>query len=103
LSYIATGCKALPAYCMSKAGVNVLICHVASQFGRQGIRCNGVAPGFIDVGRESGSREKYAQLVCVPHLGVPDDIGAAVIHLLSNDSKYVQGQMISVNGGSLFR
>jgi NAD(P)-dependent dehydrogenase (short-subunit alcohol dehydrogenase family) len=103
LSFIATGCKALPAYCMSKAGVNVLICHVASQFGRQGIRCNGVAPGFIDVGRESGSKQKYDQLICTQRLGVPEDIGAAVIHLLSDESEYIQGQMISVNGGSLFR
>src|SRR6202162_17754 len=82
LSFPATGCKTLPAYCMSKAGVNILICHVASCFGRQGIRCNGVAPGFIEVGRTSGSREKFGQLVCVPRLGVPDDIAAAVGHLL---------------------
>ena len=103
LSFISTGCKTLPGYCMSKAGVNILICHVASQFGRQGIRCNGVAPGFIDVGRDSGSKEKFSNMICVPQLGIPDDIGNAVIHLLSKDSKYIQGQMISVNGGSLFR
>jgi len=103
LSFISTGCKAIPGYCMSKAGVNVLICHTASQFGRQGIRCNGVAPGYIDVGRDSGSREKFAQMVCVPELGIPDDIGSAVIHLLADESAYIQGQMISVNGGSLFR
>lgn len=103
LSFPVTGCKEIPAYCMSKAGVNVLICHVASQFGRRGVRCNGVAPGYINVGRTSGSREKYEKLVCVPELGIPDDIGSAVIHLLSDDSQYIQGQMISVNGGSLFR
>lgn len=103
LSFTASGCQALPTYCMSKAGVNVLICHVASNYGRQGIRCNGVAPGFIDVGRQSGSKEKYEALVHVPELGVPEDIGAAVIFLLGNEAKYIQGQMLSVNGGSLFR
>lgn len=103
LSFMATGCKTIPGYCMSKAGVNVLICHVASQFGRHGIRCNGVAPGYIDVGRDSASREKFDKLICVPRLGIPDDVAQAVIHLLSDDAGYIQGQMISVNGGSLFR
>jgi len=97
-----------PAYGISKAGVNQLVRHVAARYGREGIRCNGIAPGVVLT--ETALRlihdewkETVLKTVCGPRLGVPEDIAAEALHLLSDDAAYINGQIISVNGGTLFR
>ncbi|MCC6829012.1 MAG: SDR family oxidoreductase [Novosphingobium sp.] len=97
-----------PAYCASKAAVNQLIGHIAARFGREGIRCNGIAPGFIltETAALSCPREildHWERTVLGPRLGTPEDIAAMAVFLMSEQSAYVQGQTISVNGGTLMR
>jgi len=95
-------------YATSKGGVNALVRHVAARWGKEGIRSNGVSPGLIltPSAYEHQTKEFIAnQLAAVytPRLGVADDIASVVAMLLSEESGYLQGQVISVNGGLLMR
>jgi len=94
------------AYGVSKAGVNQMVRHIARRFGREGIRCNCISPGFIETETSlklitPHKKELYSKTICVPRFGQPEDIAAEVIHLLSDDAGYINGQTIMVNGGSL--
>jgi len=92
-----------PSYAAAKAAINALTRHVASRWGRDGIRCNSVAPGLIVahpeklVGNEfwEGLRERNPS----GRLGVSDDIASTVVFLLSDDASYVNGQVHRVDGG----
>lgn len=96
-----------PAYAASKAGINALCRHVCSRWGKEGIRCNAVAPGLVLTPqlRETAPEEllKYAlRGTKSPRLGEPEDIAAAVAFLLSDDGAWVNGQTWHVNGGVYF-
>ncbi|ALS77221.1 SDR family NAD(P)-dependent oxidoreductase [Planococcus kocurii] len=92
------------AYGASKAGVINLTKYIATQYGKQNIRCNAVAPGLIltPAAKNSLSPElldtfmRYNQL---PYHGEPDDIGNTVLFLASDESKFITGQTIKVEGG----
>jgi NAD(P)-dependent dehydrogenase (short-subunit alcohol dehydrogenase family) len=94
------------AYGVSKAGVNQLVRHIARRFGREGIRCNCISPGFIETENALSlitphKKELYAKAICVRRFGQPEDIAAEAVHLLSDDAAYINGQTFIVNGGSL--
>jgi len=98
------GDLAIPAYAVSKGGVDTLTKYVATQYGKQGIRCNAIAPGLIlthDV--ESFGGQKYVDMLAEHHLtprvGQPEDIAQAVLYLVSDASEFVTGQIINVDGG----
>jgi len=95
----------LPAYSASKAGVTGLTRQIAAEFGKQRIRCNSVAPGLI----MSPLMEKLLppELKTIsqdtnstPYCGQPEDIGATVAFLASDDARYITGQTIAVDGGA---
>jgi NAD(P)-dependent dehydrogenase (short-subunit alcohol dehydrogenase family) len=93
-----------PAYAASKAGINALCRHVASRWGKQGIRCNSIAPGLIitpqlAAGMGEEILEKMLKSVRSPRHGKPADIAASVSFLLSDDGAFVNGQTWHVNGG----
>lgn len=97
-----------PCYAMAKAGINALMRHVASRWGRQGIRANAVAPGLVlnkDNPKLIPEDVKTAALAGTrsTRLGTPDDIAAMVVHLLSDDGAWINGQVISVDGGWTMR
>jgi len=99
-----------PAYAASKSGLNALMRHVASRWGRSGITANCVAPGFVITAEmEAGGKvppEFVEQvLACTPsrRLGRSEDIAGVVAMLLSEDGRWVNGQVFNVNGGSLMR
>lgn len=97
-----------PCYGMAKAGVNALMRHVASRWGSQGIRANAVAPGLVltENNRKTMPEALMAQALKgtrSTRIGEPDDIAAMVCMLLSGDSAWVNGQVISVDGGSTLR
>jgi NAD(P)-dependent dehydrogenase (short-subunit alcohol dehydrogenase family) len=101
------GLKALPrlvGYCTAKAGVNSLVQHIAARWGKEGIRCNAVAPGPIQsetfLRQPEASRDLLLDRIFSPRLGSPADVAACVAYLLSDDAAFVNGQVISVNGGS---
>jgi NAD(P)-dependent dehydrogenase (short-subunit alcohol dehydrogenase family) len=92
----------------AKAGVMSLVRHVATRWGKEGIRCNSVSPGMIESeaarqGMKPDAVEYFHSVVRGPRVGQPADIAAAVAYFLSDDAEYVTGQCLSVNGGIILR
>lgn len=93
-----------PAYAASKAGVNSLCRHIASKWGRKGIRCNTVSPGFVlteqlEANMSQEMKDWMLKGVSSTRHGAPEDIAGAVTFLLSDDGEWVNGQSWRVNGG----
>lgn len=97
-----------PVYAMIKSGIHALARHVASRFGKQGVRSNVISPGLIfhpavDAIMPEGTRDATLKTLRVPRVGGPDDIAAMAAMLLSDDGAFVTGQVISVDGGVTMR
>lgn len=92
------------AYGVSKAGVDSLTRYVATMYGKQGIRCNAVSPGVIATPAlvNNVSPEELAMFEAhhvTPFIGGPEDIAAVVAFLMSDDSRFITGQVIHADGG----
>jgi NAD(P)-dependent dehydrogenase (short-subunit alcohol dehydrogenase family) len=97
-----------PSYGMSKSGINGLMRHVSSRWGREGIRANCVAPGMVLTqtildNSDDAFREFALSLGHLNRLGEPSDIAAAVAFLMSDDAAWITAQVISVDGGTTVR
>ncbi len=95
------------AYGASKAAINALTTYAATEFSKRGIRVNAVAPGLV-ITPASASSGHAGELFDVmlanhltPRLGAPLDIANAVLFLASDESTFVTGQVICVDGGVL--
>jgi NAD(P)-dependent dehydrogenase (short-subunit alcohol dehydrogenase family) len=97
-----------PAYSASKAGVINLVKVAATQLCDSNIRVNAICPGLIETGmtqriydmaRESGREEMIGQLNPLKRGGHPDEIARAALFLASDDSSYVNGHALVVDGG----
>lgn len=90
-------------YSASKAGLVGLTKSVAKEFASRGIRCNAVAPGFIqsDMTDQLSDqvKEDYLKGIPLSRFGTAEDIANTVAFLASDASSYITGQVISVNGG----
>jgi NAD(P)-dependent dehydrogenase (short-subunit alcohol dehydrogenase family) len=94
-----------PSYAIAKSGLTALTRHVASRWGKRGIRANAVAPGLVlTPSVQIGTLADHV-LKTVPHtrLGEPADIAAAVAFLMSDDAAWINGQVLSVDGGTTMR
>mgnify|MGYP001408468021 FL=1 len=96
------------AYPMTKNAIHALARHVASRWGKQGVRANVICPGLVlTEAVKQHLTDEYVEkgLKAIPHtrLGKPDDIAAAVTFLASDDGEWVNGQVWHVNGGTLQR
>jgi len=93
----------VPAYAASKAAVHSLSQSIATAYGKRGIRCNTVAPGFIDTPTTRKMGDLFFQMTLdnnvLPYLGQPDDIAQAALFLLSDAARYITGQLLAVDGG----
>jgi NAD(P)-dependent dehydrogenase (short-subunit alcohol dehydrogenase family) len=93
------------AYGSSKAAIIALTRYIATQHGREKIRCNAIAPGLIvDEALERALPEFVAMTarhVLLPRNGRPEDIAGMVAFFASDDSSFVTGQVISCDGGLL--
>ncbi len=99
-----TGDLRNPAYGASKAALISLTRYAATEFGKQGIRCNAISPGYIVIGGKPGRDALNATMLrhaLTPRLGRPEDVAALVVFLASDESAFITGQNICVDGGSL--
>ena len=97
-----------PSYAVAKSGINAIVRHVASKWGKQGIRANAVAPGLVMTEKIQQNLDPSFRAMALensrsPRLGRPDDIAAMVAFLMSSDAEWINGQVISVDGGSTMR
>jgi NAD(P)-dependent dehydrogenase (short-subunit alcohol dehydrogenase family) len=98
------GDRTRTAYGVSKAGVNALTMYVATSHGKKGIRVNTILPGLVitDAVRAHLKEDMLASLskaTLTPSVGQPEDIADVVVFLASDESRYITGQMIAVDGG----
>lgn len=90
-------------YAATKAGVIGLTKSWGKEFGPKGIRVNAVAPGFIETGMTAAVPDKVLNYMRdktpLKKLGKPEDIAAAYLFLASDDAKYINATVLSVDGG----
>jgi NAD(P)-dependent dehydrogenase (short-subunit alcohol dehydrogenase family) len=92
------------SYSASKAGVNGLTMLLAAQWGRRGVRVNAIAPGpfpseLNDFFRDPQDVATWAPRTAMGRIGNPDELDGLLLYLASDESSYVTGQVISVDGG----
>lgn len=95
-------------YSASKAAVIGLVQNAAFQLGGTGVRVNAICPGIVETGmtkplfefaRAAGKEHKLGQLNPLRRAGSPGEIAQMVVFLASDESSYVNGQAIAVDGG----
>src|SRR5690606_21549094 len=93
------------AYGVSKGAVITLTKYIATHHGREGVRCNAIAPGLI-VNEELEQKISAFVAITKRHLlakrsGRPEDIAALAAFLASSDAEFINGQTICCDGGLL--
>jgi 3-oxoacyl-[acyl-carrier protein] reductase len=86
-------------YAAAKAGLIGMTKTVAAEVARRGVTVNAVAPGFIDTDMTKDLPDTVLEAVPARRAGTPDEVGAAVRFLASEDAGYVTGTTLFVDGG----
>ena len=87
------------AYATSKAALAALTREMAADFGPHGVRVNAIAPGEIETAILSPGTDKLAETIPLRRLGKPEEVARTIYYLCSNESSYVTGVEIEINGG----
>ncbi|WGY03369.1 SDR family oxidoreductase [Nocardioides sp. QY071] len=99
----------LAAYCAAKAGLVALTEVAALELGARGVRVNAVAPGLVVTPLTApamdipGVREDYLENTALGRSGEPVEIAAAIRFLLSDESTWITGETLDINGGAHLR
>lgn len=92
-------------YAASKAGIIGFTKSVALELGSRGIRCNAIAPGFIETEMTAVLDEKMVQswrdAIPLKRGGTPEDVADCAVFLASDMAAYISGQVLQVDGGML--
>ena len=98
-----------PAYCASKAGLHALTRAVAVDHGPEGIRCNAVAPGWIDTPLNidyvksmpdiENFEKKIGDIHPLKRIGKPEEISELIVWLSSDKASFMTGQVLTIDGG----
>ncbi len=96
----------LAAYCAAKAGLVALTEVTALELGPRGVRVNAVAPGLVVTPLTApamdipGVRDDYLDNTALGRSGEPDEVAAAIRFLLSDESRWITGETLDINGGA---
>src|SRR3989454_1123416 len=92
-------------YAASKAGVAAFTKSLAKELAGKGITVNAVAPGFIETDMVQGIpekvREKLLSQIPLKRFGTVEEVGRAVVYIVSSDGDYITGAELSINAGLL--
>ncbi|WP_417885526.1 glucose 1-dehydrogenase [Zunongwangia sp.] len=92
-------------YAASKGGIDMLMQTICQEYAPYKVRCNSIAPGAIktSINRQAWETqealEKLNELIPYKRIGTPEDIGSAAVWLASDESEYINGSTIFVDGG----
>ena len=90
-------------YAAFKGGLDVLTRYMAKEFGERGIRANAVSPGAIRTELGGGLNDAFEAILAgqtaLGRVGEQEDVGRVIAHLLSDDSAWINAQIIEVAGG----
>jgi len=87
------------AYATSKAALAALTRELSADFGPFGVRVNAIAPGEIDTAILSPGTEKIVETIPLRRLGQPAEVAKAIYYLCTDQSSYVTGAELAINGG----
>ena len=95
----------LSAYAATKGAIDTLVKHFAAALGERGSRVNAVAPGVVPTDMSSfaktdAGREFTLGIQALKRMAQPDDIGAAIVFLASDEARWITGDTLRVDGGS---
>jgi NAD(P)-dependent dehydrogenase (short-subunit alcohol dehydrogenase family) len=95
----------LSAYAATKGAIDTLVKHFAAALGERGIRVNAVAPGVVPTDMSSFAKTKAGEdftlgIQALKRMAQPDDIGAAIVFLASDEARWITGDTLRVDGGS---
>jgi 3-oxoacyl-[acyl-carrier protein] reductase len=95
----------LSAHAATKGAIDTLVKHFAAALGERGIRVNAVAPGVVPTDMSSfaktdAGREFTLGIQALKPMAQPDDIGAAIVFLASDEARWITGDTLRVDGGS---
>jgi NAD(P)-dependent dehydrogenase (short-subunit alcohol dehydrogenase family) len=95
----------LAAYASTKGAINTLVKYLAAALGPRGIRVNAVAPGVIDTDMSSFTKTEAGRgtimtMQSLKRIGEPEDVASVVKFLVSDEARWITGDIVAVDGGS---